>query len=280
MLGGPGLAEKPTTKQSAGVASTAEANDLAKAQQYFEAGDTIGAIEIWSRLLINQPDHQSARLNRAQAYLILEQQQLALADVEKLLALSKGHSLAEAIILRGVALAALGRHQQAIQDFNEAWRLGKSPAALANKATSLNSLGQGREASEIMKQLVILEPSTANYFSLAKLLKNQGEYQACINSTDLIIRSNPTHSQAYALRGACRYEQGQDERALADLLRSHSLVSNQPETTLTIGKILRKRGKNDEGIQWILKAASLYLIERKTSDHEKALEAAQTKGKS
>ncbi|MFM2174916.1 MAG: hypothetical protein RLZZ54_2843 [Cyanobacteriota bacterium] len=255
--------------------SAPEDPDLTKARTQFEAGDIVGAIELWSGRLIRQPDHQSARFNRAQAYLVLEQHQLALDDLQQLLSIQQGRPIAEAYIMRGVALTGLGRHQQALEDFDTAWRLGKSPTALANKAMTLNSLGRRSEAYALMEQLVQIEASTANFLNLASLQKSQGNPAACIQTTSSIIRSTPTHAQAYALRGLCKEQQGQSESALADLLRSQSLAPHQPDTLLAIGTILRKRGKQEEGTQWILKAASLYLIDRKPIEHKNALQAAQ-----
>lgn len=279
MASSPGAAEPSSNKLKESLFKNSEDRDLSKAQTQFEAGDIIGAIEIWSSWLISQPDHQSARFNRAQAYLILEQHQLAIDDLKLLIVIRKNRPLAELLVMRGVAQAALGRHQQALQDFNEAWRLNKNPAALANKAMALNSAGQRIEAYELMKQVILIEASTANYLNLANLQKNQGSYDACINTTGSIIRSNPTHAKAYALLGMCKLAQGHQEDALADLLRSQSLAPNQPETMLSIGKILKKRGKIDEGNQWILKASSLYLMDKKATEHQKALEAAQQDAK-
>lgn len=271
----PGLAQPSAGPVRAPSISAAEQTDLNNAGKHFEAGDTIGAIELWSRLLLKQPNNQAALFNRAQAYLLIEQHALALADLNTLGAARKGQQLADATVLRGVALAALGQHNLAMQSFNQAWAQGRSLLALANKAMLLKTMGKQAEAHELTKQLAILEPNIANYYNLATLQKDLRQYGACRETSSIILRNNSAHAPSYALRGICAYQQGQDDPALADLLRSHSLAPTQAEPLTYIGKILLRRGKRDDGISWILKAASLYLQQGKAPEHKQALDAAQ-----
>ncbi len=275
----PGLAQASVSPIQPSTVSATEETDLSNARERFEAGDTIGAIERWSRLLLKQPKHQAALFNRAQAYLLLEQHALALADLDALGTARQGQQLADAIVLRGVALAALGQQNRAMQSFNQAWTQGKSLLALANKAILLKTMGKQAEAHELTKQLVLLEPSIANYYNLATLQKDLQKYAACRETSSIILRNNASHAPSYALRGICAYQQRQDDRALEDLLRSHSLTPAQAEPLTYIGKILLRRGKRDEGISWILKAASLYLQQGKAPEHQQALDAARQQEK-
>ncbi|WP_399219677.1 hypothetical protein [Synechococcus sp. HJ21-Hayes] len=207
--------------------------------------------------------------------MLIEQHALALADLDTLGAARKGQQLADATVLRGVALAALGQHNLAMQSFNQAWTQGRSSLALANKAILLKTMGKQAEAHELTKQLAILEPNIANYYNLGTLQKDLQKYSACRETSSIILRNNSSHAPSYALRGICAYQQGQDDPALADLLRSHSLEPTQAEPLTYIGKILLRRGKRDEGVSWILKAASLYLQQGKASEHKQTLDTAR-----
>ena len=254
---------------------TAPASDeveLQHARKLFDTGDTIAAIEQWNRLLLKQPDHQAALLNRAQAYLVLQQHALALADLNALSAVGTGPLFADVLVLKGVAEAALGRQGIALQYFNQAWSKGKSFVALANKAMLLKTMGRTLEASELFKQLVLLEPTVANLYNLAVMQKDDKSYELCRDTASLVLRSNSAHAPSYALRGTCAYYQKFDEAALADLLRSHALAPDQAETHLTIAKILMRRGKREEGLNWMLKAASLYLQQGKVFDYQQVLQ--------
>lgn len=253
--------------------------DPNQAKKYFESGNMIEAIEAWNHKLTQEPKDWRTLFNRAQAYLVLDQPQLALDDLEQLVLMPIGETAPQTYLLRGVALASLGRYENAIKDFERAWKTGKDPSALANKAMSLNSLGRTSDAYTLMEQLVQFDDSTANYYKLASLQKAKGNFESCIKTTTSIIQNNQKHAQAYALRGQCKEQDGQSSGALSDYLRSQSLAPNQPETMLSIGKILKKEGKTDEGVQWILKAASIYLIDHKPLEYKKALEtAASNKG--
>jgi tetratricopeptide (TPR) repeat protein len=264
-----GAALQPETK------AVTDAGITIQARRLFERGDLVAAIEQWSMLLIRQPADQAALFNRAQAYLLLGQPGLALADLDALRLARRGRLLSEASVLRGVALAALGQRDLAMQSFDQAWAQGKSLMALANKAMLLKAMGRTGEAQMLASQLVLLEPSIANYYSLALLQKENRDYGACLQTAGTILQSNPSHASSYALRGLCAFHLNQDKRALADLLRSHALAPNVPETMLDLGKILMRLGKWDEGLPWILRAASLYLQQGKGAEHQRALAVAK-----
>jgi tetratricopeptide (TPR) repeat protein len=123
-----------------------------------------------------------------------------------------------------------------------------------------------------------MEPSPANYYSLAALHKDNKQYDACRQVTSLILESNPGHVPSYLLRGICAYEQKQYGKALVDLLQSHSLAPAQAEQFIYIGKILMKQGKTDEATAWLLRGASLYLVQGKTVEQQEALKLAGGKG--
>lgn len=251
---------------------------LAKAQELFEAGDTVGAIEKWNIVILKQADNPLALFNRAQAYIVLERYALALADLNALKELRDGQQKPNEILLEGVAQAALGQQDSAMKKFNLAWEKGRLVLALTNKAVLLKAMGNRDEAYELTKQIAIIEPSPANYYSLAALHRDNKHYEACRQVTSLILESNPAHVPSYLLRGICAYEQKQYGKALVDLLQSHSLAPAQAEQFIYIGKILMKQGKTDEATAWLLRGASLYLVQGKTVEQQEALKLAGGKG--
>ena len=127
---------------------------------------------------------------------------------------------------------------------------------------------------ELTKQIAIMEPSSANYYSLAAWHRDNKQYDACRQVTSLILQSNPAHVPSYGLRGICAYERKQYSSALADFLQSHSMAPAEADQFIYIGKILIKQGKAAEGISWLLRGASLYLIQGKTIEHQDALQLA------
>lgn len=269
-----------TTCMAVSIVKQAYGNTIENGQDeariQFENGDLIGAIETWNRQLIEKPGLISAQFNRALAYIVLGEYEMALKDLDQLIATSPERQSRSSIgLLRGVALASMGKHLQAVQEFDQAWKIGKNPSALANKAMSINSLGQTKKAYELMKQVVVIDPTTANYYKQATLEKELGQYEACIKSLNTIIQSEKMNAPAYALRGRCRSGLKQNESAMADLLRSQSLAASDPETLMTIGTLLRQSGKDDEALKWILKAASIYLSQHKRADYEEALKEAK-----
>ena len=155
------------------------------------AGKSRRAIEALRAILAADPDHAGARRNLARAY-------LAIGDWHAVLDATIAPS-AEALYLRGTALNALSRHEEARAALAEAVARdpGFAPAWL-NLGNALMDLDDLPGAEAHCRQAMTLDPTLLEApVSLGFVLTAQGRVREAISVLERAVTMDPAHVQAH-----------------------------------------------------------------------------------
>jgi tetratricopeptide (TPR) repeat protein len=142
-----------------------------------------------------EPDHRGAQLNLARALLACGQADRAL---ETLTPVSDA-AFAEAHFLRGSALNALARPEQAVAAFVQA--IAADPAHAAahlNLANARADLGELDAAERLCRAAIALDPAlTEAHASLGFVLTAMGRLDEAVAACDAAVRLSPGFAQAH-----------------------------------------------------------------------------------
>jgi tetratricopeptide (TPR) repeat protein len=171
-------------------------------------------------------------------------------------ALAADPSLFQAYYQRAVALAALGRSQEAEADLRKTIGL-KPDFARAHRALGQLLLDRGslEEAKRELERAMELDPklpSTRIYYASALLRANEAERAAAMLRQ--AIADGEATPLAYALLGMAEESSGQLEEALSSYSRAIELDSNQAIAREGRARIFEARGQIDRAIEELLVA--------------------------
>ena len=242
------------------------------ADQRFAGGAINGAIQIWSSLIAENRDLEACLYNRAQAYLILAQLPLAQLDLDRLVILQRQRPTSATFLLRGILNNELANPSQALADFDRALKIDANPLVYANRALAYQRLGQLDRAEADLQLAVRQDGSAANLHNLAVLQRQLGRPEACIRNASLVIGAKPTFAPAYTVRGLCLYGLRRYQEAIADFLRSITILPAQAEAQHYLGLSMVALGRATEANPVLLRAADLYLAERNQQGYQAVMQ--------
>jgi tetratricopeptide (TPR) repeat protein len=214
-------------------------------------------LALWDGSVRHGPPNYRALLNRGNAYLALGQNDLAIQDYDRSIALAPRY--AKSHNGRGNALRALGRNDEAIRDYDKAIRLNPDfTAAYQGRGSAYEGLGQLDAAIKDFSKAITLAPDSEEaYFNRAKILDGQGQYLAAITDYDKVISLRPDYADAYNNRGGAREALGQFDAALKDYDKALALNPSMAEAYTNRGNFYQGRGELDAAIKDYDKAIGL-----------------------
>jgi tetratricopeptide (TPR) repeat protein len=230
-----------------------------EADREFQRGNVNRAIQIWSQLILQGQDVEASLYNRIQAYLVIRQFPLALADLNSLERIQRPQINSNTYLLRGITLNELHDFPGALKNFNLALGQDRNPLVYANRAITYQNNGRLDLAEADLNQAVLSEASPASLYNLAAIQRQLGHYKQCLLNLNRAIGLNGGFPPAYSLRGICHYYLGAYNLAMGDLLRANALDPGQPESYHYLGLSLAALKRPNEANQFLLKAADLYL---------------------
>ena len=133
--------------------------------------------------------------------------------------------LAKAHHARGVEWATLGRHDQAVADYDKALELDADVAgARHNRALSLAELGQHERAVADWTAALEEDPrGTRAYLGRAADYTALGDYARALADYEALIRLQPQSGDGYFGRGRVRFYSEDYLQAASDFIRAHRL---------------------------------------------------------
>ena len=184
-------------------------NDLA-ARAWFSVGylamdeDPKGSVLANDRAIRLKPDYAEAYNNRGAAKHELGRHEDAMADYNEAIRLKPDY--AEAYRNRSAAKGSLGRHEDAMADYNEAIRLKPDYAeAYRNRGAAKGSLGQHEDAIADCAEAIRLKPDDAVAYNNRGVAKGSlGQYEDAITDCAEAVRLKPGYAVAYNNRGAAK----------------------------------------------------------------------------
>lgn len=239
-------------------ASAVKAEDLSsEGDRLLKAGNYKEASEIFSRLIVQNPDDTRGFYGRGMALWNLKDYDRAIADFGRVVELEPKAS--GAWYMRGLAFSRKGLHESAISDFDRAIVFEPGNALLFFcRALSLNAMNEPEKALKDLNQAVALKPDYAAAFkSRADILTKLGDYEGAIADCNKAIKLNTADGDALYYRAMAYDCIGKDERALEDHNRAVELSPKDSTLQNNRGYFLENLGRNDEALTCYDKAIGL-----------------------
>ncbi|MGB9623938.1 MAG: tetratricopeptide repeat protein [Phycisphaerae bacterium] len=157
----------------------------------------------------------------------------------------------------GDALAAQGRHEEAIARYRQALRLKPEfPEALNNLGNLLLQEGREDEAVACFHAAIRLRfPGACN--NLGNVYLRQGRLDDAIAWFREAIRGRPDFAEAYNNLGSALHRQGRLDEALECYRKAVAMKRDFVEAYYNIGIALARQGKVDEAVPDLRKAVAL-----------------------
>eukprot|EP01138_Halocafeteria_seosinensis_P014938 gb/GECG01015249.1/.p1 GENE.gb/GECG01015249.1/~~gb/GECG01015249.1/.p1 ORF type:complete len:355 (+),score=53.85 gb/GECG01015249.1/:1-1065(+) len=132
---------------------------------------------------------------------------------------------------KGVALAKMGSHAQAVEYFAKGFVRGFTKNAVADAESHLE-LGKLNKAFQKVEEALEQDHSNIEALYLkGRLLKESGDPSSAISLFDQVIRIDPYHAKAYVGRGSCMSALYNFDEAHATLEKAREVCSGEDEET-------------------------------------------------
>jgi len=160
---------------------------------------------------------------------------------------------------RGDAYQALGRVDDAFQDFSRAIEFNPENApAYINRGNIYQQRGKHKEAIDDFSKAIELEPEyTLAYSNRGTSYKNLGRFEEALQDFNKAIRLNPKYASAYINRGDVYRKLGNDSEAIPDYTKAIELDPNYAVAYNNRGLSYNNLGKYKHAIQDYKKATEI-----------------------
>jgi tetratricopeptide (TPR) repeat protein len=188
------------------------------------------------------------RLEDAQSHLRqVGQAGIQVADpiVDHLQSLLRGE---RAHLIQGQLAYQAGQFKAAVEAFGEAVDAAPTSArASVNLGLALAALGDTERAIQQLRAALRLDAENVTaHFTLGTLLAHQGRHADAVEHFRVVINHTPDNVEANRAITRALLKLGRDEEAIASLLRITSLDQGDEESLLTLSTLLTERHRYDE----------------------------------
>ena len=195
---------------------------------YFE--DYMLSIQYFNLVIQTKPEQAKPYFYRAIAKFNLED--FRGAEDDATLAIERNPFLNDVYEIRGVARQNMGKHKEAIADYDKALEsLPENKQILFNKALAYEAIKDYDASDETFRLLLSIHPNyDRGYRGRAKLRLSQGDTVAAIANLDSALKINKNIHEAYAMRAGLVADFQKDyERALNDMNEALTLQPSEAE---------------------------------------------------
>jgi len=192
-------------------------------QLNIERGDTLAAVEDFSRAIAIDRHFAAARAGRAYVYLLLENYANALPDLDEAIRLDP--DIPGYYINRGLARYNLNNLRGTLDDFDRVIRLDPAnELAWFNRGLIRSQVGDINRAIEDFDKVIYLDP---NYhlavYNRALLRSQTGDYKGAIEDLNIIINEYPKFTPAIYQRSEIKRKAGDAKGADKDYFAAWNL---------------------------------------------------------
>jgi protein O-GlcNAc transferase len=218
---------------------------LSLAETAVRNGDSRSALEVYSRVIRQQPGHAVAHYKRANLLRESGQLEAALTDYDRAIELDPNY--ANAYCNRGVTLERLGRLEAAQESYVRTIALNPGDAlALYNRGSVLRELKRPAEALASYEQAIAVNPAYAEaYCNRGLLLSALKCWDAALASYDRCIEINPAFYLAYFNRGDFHVHNRNWDSALVNYDQAIKANASHAESHCNRGVVLAKLRRLD-----------------------------------
>lgn len=242
----------------------------------FQRADYAVAVSMWSRVIAvtsGRDVRNQALINRAKAYLVLNQPALSIADLDRCEFDPRDiPRIGERLLLKGTAQLQLKQYQEAVNTLTQSERfLPNSAAVFSNRAVAYQALRQFDAARRDIRSSLKIDPSISNYYNLAVLEKAAGNYRECFVLLTQIVAQRPAFVQVYVQRGLCAASLGRHDESISDMLKALKLDPANAEALEQMGVSMMAKGQKDAARSYLEKAASLRLSTGQVAEYSRIM---------
>jgi len=169
-------------------------------------GDMTEAKRLFDSVLLEDPNHVRARLNRCTTLMIDQDHHAALDDVQFLLEAHPELDLAR--LRRGEIMLSLGEWEEAESNFRDVLsRRGKNPHALIQLGASLVAQERLTEAEQPLNEAIRLDGDSAEgWYQRGLLYIAFGQFDGALSDLETAAKLNRHHMNALLRIGAIHHE--------------------------------------------------------------------------
>ncbi len=255
---------------------------ISRAKKAVNQGKIAEALEIYTGILQQQPNHSIAKKKLRQLKKKLPRNQAAQAEnlpqeqVNALINLYQSGQMTKTeqacrellqphpeslfvINMLGAALRGQGKLREAVKSYDKAIQLNPDYAqAYSNRGNAVRDLGQLEEAIENYDTAIRLSPDFVTaYNSRGATLQALGELEEAMQNYDKAIQLKPDYAEAYSNRGDVLKDLGRLDEALQNYDKAIQLKPDYAETYSSRGDVLKDLDRLDEALQNYDKAIQL-----------------------
>jgi len=206
--------------------------------------------------LMLRPMQPEALTMRAKILLRMGGASEALADLDSALGAGAGFPT---LLLRGVALGQLRRHNEALACFDQILRI--EPAnfdAVINRGTALNELGRHGEALRAFDEATALKAdSPSGYFGRGHSLVALRRFRDAVPALDKGLVLQPGDTPALCSRGSALLELGRHQEALASLDQALAIQPSYVPALTNRGLAMSDLRQHEEALKNYEQAVSI-----------------------
>lgn len=255
----------PHTNESDMTTTTANANEN------FRTGNVTRAVQQWSQAIRDDEDVVRSLFNRAQAFIMLDQHNFALRDINQIIDIEGVDAGPDVFLIQGIVLSNLNRLPEALVSFSQAEQQRPSALIYSNRAVVHQQSGDYEAAMVDFAKAIDLSPTPVNHLNLANLHIQTGEFSTAVESMNQLLAQNESFFPAHLTRGIAYHQLGQHEKALQDFLYSLTISPAQAEARYYAGLSLNSLEMKEEATQNLVIAADLYLQQNQAESYHQVL---------
>ena len=202
---------------------------------------------LWQRLASLYPDAPKIELGLINAYLNEGRPARAYTLLHKLSV--PGEQKADATVLKGQTLAALGRPADAIRAFQESLQGKPTNKAWVYAALghSYFELGRLPESIQAYREAVQLDPNNDEWqFGLTISLKDDGHALEAVELDDRLLKKSPNNPSFWRQKGFAEGTLGRDQDSIKSLEKSLELDPKQGKTWMALIETYHHVGRDND----------------------------------
>jgi tetratricopeptide (TPR) repeat protein len=159
----------------------------------------------------------------------------------------------------GIALARLGKADEAIKHYQQALRLNpKSPEAHNDLGVTLADLGKTQEAIEHYQQALLAEPDYVDaHYNLGLSLASMRRLSEAMDQYNQVLRRKPDYAAAHRNLALLMAATGRNDEAVEQFRHVVRLEPDEAAAHSNLGNALAAVGKTDQAIQQFREALLL-----------------------
>ena len=229
-----------------GLAGTADAQSLQRAEEAARRGDLRAAHLEWRNAVRQAPDSAAAQAGLAATSLDIGDGETGERAARRALQLGFDRSAGTALLMR--AYNASGRHEELLRDFPTSGAATEFEAGqlAAGRVVALLALNRAAEARPALDEARRLLPNAAETgLAVAVLAVAEGDRAAAEAAVDAVLTREPRNFEALLRKGTLLFNRQQPQQALERFDAALVLTPGQPSALLRRAELLLVMGQVD-----------------------------------